>query len=103
MYRTAFVPVDRLKKAPITTEKPVVAAKPAEPEAFSTKQLPIEDIDQDRENPQLVSYYAKDIYSYLRKLEVRFFVTSMWRVFSPQPICLCRFRTKLKISIWMDT
>jgi cyclin B len=67
-----------LKKAPITTEKPVVAAKPAEPEAFSTKQLPIEDIDQDRENPQLVSYYAKDIYSYLRKLEVSYKVKDQY-------------------------
>lgn len=60
-----------LKKAPVVSEKPVVAVKPAEPEAFSTKQLPVEDIDQDRDNPQLVSYYAKDIYQYLRQLEVR--------------------------------
>ena len=48
-----------------------VAAVKKEPESFSTKQLPIEDIDLDRENPQLVSYYAKDIYRYLRQLEVR--------------------------------
>lgn len=47
-----------------------MAIKKAEPEAFSTKQLPVEDIDQDRDNPQLVSYYAKDIYQYLRHLEV---------------------------------
>ena len=30
----------------------------------------IEDIDCENNNPQLVSYYAKDIYSYLRGLEV---------------------------------
>ena len=50
--------------------KPVAVTKKAEPEAFSSKQLPVEDIDQDRDNPQLVSYYAKDIYQYLRDLEV---------------------------------
>jgi hypothetical protein len=48
----------------------VAVTKKAEPEAFSSKQLPVEDIDQDRDNPQLVSYYAKDIYQYLRELEV---------------------------------
>lgn len=50
--------------------KPVAFTKKSETEAFSTKQLPVEDIDQDRDNPQLVSYYAKDIYQYLRQLEV---------------------------------
>jgi hypothetical protein len=50
-----------------------VCTKQAEPEAYSSKQLPIEDIDLDRDNPQLVSYYAKDIYSYLRQLEVTVF------------------------------
>ena len=50
-----------------------MCTKQAEPEAYSSKQLPIEDIDLDRDNPQLVSYYAKDIYSYLRQLEVTVF------------------------------
>ena len=59
------------KSGPIAAPKAIVPAKKAvEPEAYSTKQLPVEDIDLDRDNPQLVSYYAKDIYQYLRQLEV---------------------------------
>lgn len=57
------------KVVPVAAPKAVVCTKQAEPEAYSSKQLPIEDIDLDRDNPQLVSYYAKDIYSYLRQLE----------------------------------
>jgi hypothetical protein len=58
------------KVVPAAAPKAVVCTNKAEPEAYSSKQLPIEDIDLDRDNPQLVSYYAKDIYSYLRQLEV---------------------------------
>lgn len=60
--------------------KAVVCTKKAEPEAYSTKQLPIEDIDLDRDNPQLVSYYAKDIYTYLRQLEVLILLTHLLAV-----------------------
>lgn len=41
--------------------------------SYSSKQLPenVEDIDkEDSGNPQLVSVYVKDIYVYLRELEV---------------------------------
>ena len=65
-----------LKKVPTAPPKVTAVVKPVEPESFSTKQLPVEDIDQDRDNPQLVSYYAKDIYSYLRQLEVFLFSPS---------------------------
>ena len=42
--------------------------------ALSNK-LVIEDIDEsDRDNPQLCAEYVKDIYTYMRELEVRFFV-----------------------------
>ena len=58
------------KSLPVAAPKATVCTKKAEPEAYSSKQLPVEDIDQDRDNPQLVSYYAKDIYQYLRQLEV---------------------------------
>lgn len=58
--------------------KKVVATTKKEPEAFSTQQLPVEDIDLDRENPQLVSYYAKDIYSYLRLLEKSYAVKARY-------------------------
>ena len=58
------------KTLPVAAPKATVCTKKAEPEAYSSKQLPVEDIDQDRDNPQLVSYYAKDIYQYLRQLEV---------------------------------
>ena len=40
--------------------------------ALSNK-LVIEDIDEsDRDNPQLCAEYVKDIYTYMRELEVRF-------------------------------
>lgn len=40
-------------------------------EAFS-EQLHIDDIDtQDADNPQLCAEYAKDIYQYMRDIEVR--------------------------------
>lgn len=58
------------KVLPNAAPKASASLKKPEPEAYSTKQLPVEDIDTDRDNPQLVSYYAKDIYSYLRELEV---------------------------------
>jgi len=58
--------------------KKVVATTKKDPEAFSTQQLPVEDIDLDRENPQLVSYYAKDIYSYLRLLEKSYAVKARY-------------------------
>nr|SVE75587.1 EOG090X013U [Daphnia hispanica] len=58
--------------------KAVVCTKKAEPEAYSTKQLPIEDIDLDRDNPQLVSYYAKDIYTYLRQLEKSYLIGAQY-------------------------
>ena len=39
--------------------------------AFSSKLLAVTDIDaEDGDNPQLVSEYAKDIYIYMRELEV---------------------------------
>lgn len=60
------------KSIPVAAPKATVCAKKAEPEAYSSKQLPVEDIDQDCDNPQLVSYYAKDIYQYLRQLEKTF-------------------------------
>lgn len=56
-------------KKNVTTVAPKPVTKKAEPESYSSKQLPVEDIDLDRDNPQLVSYYAKDIYQYLRQLE----------------------------------
>ncbi|EFX70326.1 G2/mitotic-specific cyclin B, copy B-like protein [Daphnia pulex] len=62
------------KVVPAAAPKAVVCTNKAEPEAYSSKQLPIEDIDLDRDNPQLVSYYAKDIYSYLRQLEKSFMI-----------------------------
>lgn len=43
-------------------------------ESHSSKQLPenVENIDEeDAGNPQLASRYVRDIYDYLRKLEVR--------------------------------
>ena len=37
-----------------------------------SEQLVIEDIDEnDKENPQLCSEYVKEIYEYMRELEVR--------------------------------
>lgn len=57
------------KNLPTAAPKPAANIKKAEPESYSSKQLPVEDIDVDRDNPQLVSYYAKDIYQYLRQLE----------------------------------
>lgn len=40
-------------------------------QAFSNSLFPVEDIDEgDSEMPQLCSEYVKDIYSYLRRLEV---------------------------------
>nr|SVE89714.1 EOG090X013U [Daphnia sinensis] len=62
------------KIVPTAAPKAVLCTKKAEPEAYSTKQLPIEDIDLERDNPQLVSYYAKDIYSYLRQLEKSYLI-----------------------------
>ena len=39
--------------------------------AFSKKLMNVEDIDaNDKDNPQLVSEYVNDIYSYMRSLEV---------------------------------
>lgn len=69
-----------LVKKPLSSAAPKTAAvtKKAEPEAYSSKQLPVEDIDQDRDNPQLVSYYAKDIYQYLRELEKSYAVNSQY-------------------------
>jgi len=70
----------KLKENVIEKEKPVAVKKPepvVEPEAsYSTNQLPVEDIDTDRENPQLVSYYAKDIYRHLRQLETEYCIKS---------------------------
>ena len=44
--------------------------------AFS-KQLHIEDIDStDADNPQLCAEYVKDIYEYMRELEVSFIVSA---------------------------
>jgi len=56
-------------KKNVITAAPKPAIKKPELESYSSKQLPVEDIDLDRDNPQLVSYYAKDIYQYLRQLE----------------------------------
>nr|ADP06655.1 cyclin B [Haliotis diversicolor supertexta] len=45
------------------------------PDAFSRALLTVEDIDaNDRDNPQLVSEYVNDIYSYMRILEAKHFV-----------------------------
>lgn len=46
-------------------------------EAFS-QQLQIEDIDlTDADNPQLCAEYAKDIYKYMKELEVRGLLLSL--------------------------
>nr|SVE79951.1 EOG090X013U [Daphnia magna] len=66
------------KIVPTAAPKAVLCTKKAEPEAYSTKQLPIEDIDLERDNPQLVSYYAKDIYSYLRQLEKSYLIGAQY-------------------------
>ena len=70
----------KLKENIAEKEKPVAVKKPepvVEPEAsYSTNLLPVEDIDTDKENPQLVSYYAKDIYRYLRQLETEYCIKS---------------------------
>lgn len=66
-------------KKPVVKVAPV-EARPSEPVAYSTNMFAlnevsaIEDIDCDNNNPQLVSCYAKDIYSYLRDLEKKFSV-----------------------------
>ena len=40
-------------------------------QAFSSQRLDVEDIDaDDKDNPQLVSEYVKDIYKYMWHLEV---------------------------------
>nr|SVE77435.1 EOG090X013U [Daphnia lumholtzi] len=62
------------KTVPAAAPKAALCTKKADPEAYSTKQLPIEDIDLERDNPQLVSYYAKDIYTYLRQLEKSYLI-----------------------------
>nr|SVE73388.1 EOG090X013U [Daphnia atkinsoni] len=67
-----------VKKTVQTAAPKAVCTKKAEPEAYSTKQLPIEDIDLDRDNPQLVSYYAKDIYTYLRQLEKSYLIGAQY-------------------------
>lgn len=42
-------------------------------QAFSEALLTVQDVDEDDEDqPQLCSQYVKDIYNYLRELEVRF-------------------------------
>ncbi|XP_059351894.1 LOW QUALITY PROTEIN: G patch domain-containing protein 1-like [Daphnia carinata] len=66
------------KIVPTAAPKAVLCTKKVEPEAYSTKQLPIEDIDLERDNPQLVSYYAKDIYSYLRQLEKSYLIGAQY-------------------------
>ena len=65
--------VGEKKEKPVEEVQPKVAPI-VEPEVgYSTQQFSqVEDIDLDRDNPQLVSYYAKDIYKYLRHLEVGF-------------------------------
>lgn len=41
-------------------------------QAFSEALLTVQDVDEDDEDqPQLCSQYVKDIYSYLRELEVK--------------------------------
>lgn len=55
-------------------------------ESHSSKQLPenVENIDsEDSKNPQLVSRYVNDIYSYLRKLEVLFPIKKLHLQFQP--------------------
>ncbi|XP_046377970.1 G2/mitotic-specific cyclin-B-like [Haliotis cracherodii] len=60
--------------------EPVSAPAPMDisddkPDAFSRALLTVEDIDaNDRDNPQLVSEYVNDIYSYMRILEAKYFV-----------------------------
>ena len=40
-----------------------------------SQQLVIEDIDEsEQDNPQLCAEYAKEIYTYMRELEVRYFI-----------------------------
>lgn len=90
------------KAAPSAAPKAVLAVKKAEPEAYSTKQLPVEDIDLDRDNPQLVSYYAKDIYQYLRMLEVslKLFIFICHLALT---LSIVRKHSQLGLITWMDT
>ena len=56
----------------------VIAAKEAALcQAFSEFDLHLEDIDADCLDPQLCSEYVKDIYNYMRQLEVRFALTGI--------------------------
>ena len=56
----------------------VIAAKEAALcQAFSEFDLHLEDIDADCVDPQLCSEYVKDIYNYMRQLEVRFALTGI--------------------------
>lgn len=53
-------------------------------QAFSEVLLDVQDVDeQDADQPQLCSEYVKDIYNYLRDLEVICFPTQ------PNPLILC--------------
>ncbi|KAG7188187.1 hypothetical protein KM043_017681 [Ampulex compressa] len=71
-----------LEKPPVQIVKPILKTctefnvAPVckkEVESFSSDLLTVEDIDEeDKENPNLVSIYSNDIYSYLRMLEDKF-------------------------------
>jgi len=41
-----------------------------QPLAYSTNHLNFQDIDTEKDNPQLVACYVKDIYKYLLDVEV---------------------------------
>lgn len=67
--------------------------------SYSSKQLPenVEDIDkEDSGNPQLVSVYVKDIYVYLRELEV-----IMLNVFISEAVWDTSNKTCFQISLYI--